>query len=534
MKKKASRHEGLRRAQSSRTKAGSALTPALSLRERGRSGFTLIEAMIAVAILLVIMLFTGKIFSSASRVAGVGGGNADIMAEATVIERQMREDFERLCRDGFFALQCNAVRNDINDPTRSAGSPGTDSRFWLDPNRDAESYIRADRVLFFMQGSSQAQVHRIDTGNQIGDDRKAQAAASRVYWGHGYQLGNYAAADQDLDGSPTTPAQDYFPPWSIGNNGQIILINPNGTVDNFENPIAPQWTLARQNILLADDGGGLETYLLQGASTASIWDLAIRDGRIPLTGNTRAIDGAASQLNDIRDIVRWDSTANLPRLWSEQRIAMQSALYFPRSERGVPSMLRSDHALTVHTIGTGVSDFMVDWTYENGTGFATYTDPATNVTTTYRGIMIASAGEKPWFGLPDDELPPAEARNVWSLSHGDGATFPWLAAPEGPIAPLSIEGLTVSDPVQGTSDPILVQYAATFGYNESRPLDDRPVMGNTTFGMPWYTAPNIDSEEMYTPWPSAVRITMRLHDPGNRLTAGRIVQFVVNLPERTK
>jgi len=517
--------------------AGSPLTPALSQRERWKRAFTLVEALIAVTILLVIILFTGKIFSSASRVAGLGGASADIMSEATVIERQMREDFEQLSRDGFFILQCNAVRNDINDPTRSSGTPGTDSRFWLDPNRAADAYIRDDRMVFFMQGQSQQQVHRYDPGTgAIGDNRKAQAAASRVYWGHGYQLGNYAAPDQDLDGSPAFPNQDYFPPWSIGNNGTIELLNPAQTIDNFNTPIAPQWTLARQNILLADDGGGTDVYLGQGASTASIWDLAIRDGRIPpgIGSFTRGIDGAASQLNDIREIVKWDSTLSLPRPWSEQRAGMQSAAYFPRSERGASSMTRSDHALTVHTIGTGVSDFMIDWTYDNGTGFATYTDPTTNITTTYRGIMIASAGEKPWFGLPDDELPPAEARNVWSLSHGDGLTFPWLAAPEGPIDPFSIEGLTVSDPVLGTSDAILVSYSATFGYNETRPLDDRPVMGNTTFGMPWYTAPNIDSPDMYTPWPSALRITMRLHDPGNRLTAGRAVQFVVNLPKRRK
>jgi hypothetical protein len=512
MMKQASRHRG---------------TKASTVR-----GFTLVEALIAVTILLVVILFTGRIFSSASRVTGVGGANADVLAEATVIERQMREDFEKLSRDGYFVIQCNAVRNDINDPTRGGGTPGTDSRFWLDPNRAADAYIRTDRVLFFTHGANQTQVLRFL--NSVGDNRKAQAAAARVYWGHGYQLGDYVDPDQDLAGTPLNPAQDYFPPWSIGNNGQIDLDNPAATIDNFEQPIAPHWTLARQNILLADDGAGLEVYLGQGTSTASIWDLAIRDGRIPPGSFTRAIDGAASQLNDIRDIVKWDSTALTFRTWNEQRAVMQSSAYYPRAERIVPSMGRNDQALTVHTIGTGVSDFMIDWTYDNGAGFATYTDPVTNITTTYRGIMIASAGERPWFGIPDDELPAAEARNVWTLSHGDPPNgFPWLAAPEGPVNPLTIEGLTVSDPVLGTGDPILVSYSATFGYNETRALDDRTVMGNTNFALPWYTG-DPDSPDMYTPWPSALRITMRLHDPANRLTAGKPVQFVVDLPERTK
>jgi hypothetical protein len=36
----------------------------------------------------------------------------------------------------------------------------------------------------------------------------------------------------------------------------------------------------------------------------------------------------------------------------------------------------------------------------------------------------------------------------------------------------------------------------------------------------------------YSPWPSAVRITMRLHDPGNVIAGGRIFQFIVPLPKQ--
>ena len=36
----------------------------------------------------------------------------------------------------------------------------------------------------------------------------------------------------------------------------------------------------------------------------------------------------------------------------------------------------------------------------------------------------------------------------------------------------------------------------------------------------------------YTPLPSALRITMRLHDPLGRIEGGREFQFIVNLPQR--
>ena len=34
-----------------------------------------------------------------------------------------------------------------------------------------------------------------------------------------------------------------------------------------------------------------------------------------------------------------------------------------------------------------------------------------------------------------------------------------------------------------------------------------------------------------TPWPSAIRVTIRVHDRAGRLTGGRQAQFVINLPK---
>ncbi len=44
--------------------------------------------------------------------------------------------------------------------------------------------------------------------------------------------------------------------------------------------------------------------------------------------------------------------------------------------------------------------------------------------------------------------------------------------------------------------------------------------------------PNVDLG--YTPWPSAIRITMTVHDTDTRLESGRELQFVIELPARVR
>ncbi len=64
-------------------------------------------------------------------------------------------------------------------------------------------------------------------------------------------------------------------------------------------------------------------------------------------------------------------------------------------------------------------------------------------------------------------------------------------------------------------------YEAIFGYNQNLPLD--------VHGAPWI---NSSVTVAYTPWPTAIRITMTLHDADNRLEIGRVIQFVIDLPRR--
>ncbi|MHC4786102.1 MAG: prepilin-type N-terminal cleavage/methylation domain-containing protein, partial [Planctomycetota bacterium] len=97
-----------------------------------RLGFTLIEMVVTVAVLAVVIVAAGRIFQAAGTVVGVGLATADILQEAAAVERQIRGDLARLSREGFLAIRCVAVPNDVNGP---AGL--------LDPALEPDAVIRA-------------------------------------------------------------------------------------------------------------------------------------------------------------------------------------------------------------------------------------------------------------------------------------------------------------------------------------------------------------------------------------------------------
>jgi hypothetical protein len=96
-----------------------------------------------------------------------------------------------------------------------------------------------------------------------------------------------------------------------------------------------------------------------------------------------------------------------------------------------------------------------------------------------------------------------------------------VAAP--PIDVARIEGTNGLLRPLGTNIPVYV-YQAIFGFNGSDPvhIESRGTRDDT-----------VSMAEMrndYTPWPTALRFTMTLHDPKLAMSSGRTFQFVVDLP----
>ena len=270
------------------------------------------------------------------------------------------------------------------------------------------------------------------------------------------------------------------------------------------------------------------------------------------------VDIAATQLDDIRQSVLQsvEGGGDENRYWRlygdngvDQQELIASLFRWPRVEPYPATQIRYDQALMLGAIAEGCVSFKVEWTYDEGTGYAE--DANGNWFTGYEYDPTAM---QPWFGEsyrlnPNDmnDLQMGyETLSTWTananggLINGDPA---WSIDPSliettfdvddgHNVAPVP----TVQDFNNGVSE-----YWAIFGYNSSDPFyendldflndavpDNGPLAGG---GMDDGIQPG-DTTWRYTPWPSALRITARLLDRDNRLGSGWTYQFVVDLPER--
>ncbi|MHC4140734.1 MAG: prepilin-type N-terminal cleavage/methylation domain-containing protein [Planctomycetota bacterium] len=485
-----------------------------------RLGFTLIEMVVTVAVLAVVIVAAGRIFQATGTVVGVGLATADILQEAAAVERQIRGDLAHLSREGFLAIRCVAVPNDVNGP---AGL--------LDPALEPDAVIRADQLVFFTHGAHSIQTLRVGSGA----DRRAQGAATRAYYGPVFQVPagppiERAEAADDVVWAidPEVLADEPLVPWSDGQRqmqrvrfqrnatdppGDYVIDGDYGVVDATQ-PRAGRWLLARQAVVLADDGGSPAVFLFRLGrggfrSTSSIGDDAIRNGRV---------DVAARGLGDIRaDVVGGGGGGGgeAPVPWSTQRSAIADLLFYPRAERVAPGTHRVDQALTSQVLAGACSSFVIDWTWSDGVG-----DAVNDAGQRFRGLSVDGDGPQPWFGL-DPAGPPGRGRGVRTLTQYV-AGQEWDLRPQT-FEPCHIEQLAntlATDAGRAIQRTGSIVYEAIFGYNQHLPLD-------RATGAPWAGGP--DAGVAYTPWPSALRITMTLRDTAARTVTGREVQFVLHL-----
>jgi hypothetical protein len=513
--------------------------------------------MVAVAVLIVVIAATSKIFGIASRVAGLGEATADVMQETATIERQLREDLKRLSDDGFFLIRCVRVRNDIN---LNSGGP------LLDPALPLDAHLRADQLFFFVDGAQ----HMATLGTR-GSNIRGLGVASRVYWGHGIQLSLKEAAGDPTDvvlahdfeidcANPLLPWHrgTYETVWtryrhSPGSPEDYTSAGSGGAQDATQPP-ATSWLLARHAVVMADDGDALpERFMYANRTAYRIDHHPVFQGRV---------DGVSEQLSDIRRLVtlapeahNCDGELVVARPWfdpgyvasdgSRDQRSVIAALcgrrcdvpIYTRAERVAPGMLRVDQALTNHVIGTACSSFRIDWTWAPRTGELRDPDgniviapgvdltPGTADDIWLTGLLVdddrdnmPAFREQPWFGMEEPQ------RGVYFYETDEQPWWYWAE---------TIDANNIEDVVYPSSgnigpDEPLVVYEAVFGYNQGVALnaDGNPDPVIDIAGDPDCTRTG------YTPWPSALRITLTLHDQRQRFSEGREVQFVVDLPRR--
>jgi prepilin-type N-terminal cleavage/methylation domain-containing protein len=235
-----------------------------------RRAFTLIELLVAIVLLLAVLIATSKVFNTASKVASTGESNADVLQQATVLEEQLRRDLGRICRDGFFAIHCVEVPNNVHRLTGGAGAP------LVNPAAPENATVRCDQIVFFTAGS-EISMRWAGPGDLAAAGGGQQARAAMVRYAHGVQLPGLT--EELLKAFPSSGQPDpvphpiatralggaisqFVPWWWSGNASRSVEYRSGTTAPRAASlaacdpnqPEARQWTLARKAVLLADDG----------------------------------------------------------------------------------------------------------------------------------------------------------------------------------------------------------------------------------------------------------------------------------------
>lgn len=524
---------------------------------RANRGFTLTEMLVAVAVLAVVIVAMSTIFGTSQKVASMGEANAQYIQQAAAIERRIRRDVERMSRDGFLAIQCVGVRNDINY---------SETGRYLDPDRGPNAEVRCDQLMFFTNGrepTSRFVGSYNASGEDLGALALAETAAARVYIGHGVQLPVQPPRATVMGAQRFDPARDEntsIYPWTYN----IELPLANGPDVPLITPPAHEWVLARQSILLGDDDliGVMDTNspdIISVSGANSRLHYLGRDNTYPnsapslfyenndiLRFDPEITDGrvdiAASELDDVRREVCYPW--NFVNIWAVspgdsqmspivRRDDVLDAMIeaYPRAERHAPSMRNFDQMLVNNVLAGHVSDFRVEWTWADGVG--RNTDVSFGGSADYAGGVpgfIVDGNRQPWFGLYDESLGTGPVGNY---PNDPEVSYSVLQPVSTSMVLVEVEGV----PLNGVR-----RYGAVFGYNQEGGLllagDDQPIVNSS--GQPIFadhvsTASDNNSDPIfllsYTPWPTALRITMHLHDTKNKLEGGRELQFVIPIPQ---
>jgi len=554
----------------------------LSRSARRAAAFTLTELLIAVGVLVVVVVAVAQIFGAASKVSAVAEANADLLQTAAAIEQQIRADFANLPENGFLVLQQVEVNRFGNAQT-------------LDPALGAVE-IRADQIAFFTRGVRTTQqftgYDQLRTGTSVSSRWLPQSAIARIYYGHGVQTPTlregYGALSYGGSNAPLVPWKGgavETQRWTDGTpqpgaQPRVTAAKPS------------QWPLARIATLMGSDGFGSRSFA-DGSNINATQTLFTRAGGLnvfpaPLTiaGGGGApfdslwmssrVDICKWQMDDLfsqtayqynnagganllpfippvpADILRGPSTRlrMLQTLspWAIRATQQNPAdasnpvtnhfVGYPRVEKAAIGPSRSEQMLAAPVLAANCSNFKIEWTWDDGVGRSLSLNSGAALNGDEQiGMYVRPGVARPWFGL-DDGLPgsnvaPASSARIfpivnnfdttnnpadWGglgrpLANADNAADHVYCAVEGPRNPATGNVIWTTSTTQDSRRV----YQAVFGLNQ----DD-----------PGATSPSEAYRGPYTPLPSALRITLRLHDTLGRIEGGREYQFIVELPKR--
>jgi len=189
-------------------------------------GFTLVELLVAIGSLVFVAVGIAGVFASIGDTVARGRSVSALSAYAAVLERQLREDFASMSREGFLVIR-HELADEGNPVPLFAGQP-------IGAFRER----RIDEILFFTDRPSRSAREPLAPGFV------PEGSAARVYIGHGQRR------RVDVD-----PSSFYRRP-DVGDEnltGDLLGDPAAGNPNRF----ARSWTLLRHETALVQPGGAL-------------------------------------------------------------------------------------------------------------------------------------------------------------------------------------------------------------------------------------------------------------------------------------
>ena len=374
-------------------------------------GFTLIELMVAVVVLLAILIAVGRIFSTVITVSASGIAIAETLQQATAIEQQLRADIAKVSREGFIAIRHVAVPNDMN------------GYLLIDDSQPPEAIIRFDQLVFIRLGVATPTGINPYLGAFFG-----QTLVSKVYYGHGVSFPTLTSYKEGYDVYAQDPVlliesfdtQQVVTPWFQGAVGWVERKYTSNNVDNFDltgesgttnatQPPPSRWVLLRQSTSQGDDDKApraypdKKSYVNSGIATHSLFPsdprfTSLSENNIYPHVNNGRVDIVSTHLGDVRNSVMYDG--DNARSWQsfnstilDQQELIASLLQWPRVEPEPSSVYRQEVMLMKSALAQGCVSFQVEWTYDEGVGEAVDIDGVK-----YPGYEYPNLSPQPWWG----------------------------------------------------------------------------------------------------------------------------------------
>ncbi|HYE61394.1 MAG TPA: prepilin-type N-terminal cleavage/methylation domain-containing protein [Phycisphaerales bacterium] len=250
------------------------LSPRTLTRASGRA-FTLMEMMVGVGAVAIIAVGLAAIFDSVGKTVA-GGRRVSVMnTYASLMESQMRRDFENMARDGFLVIRHQWVDIDGNGiaslPAEPATSPD-DVPLFANQRATDQKPRRIDEIQFGVVG-------RYETARQpLIPGVRAESHEALVYYGHGQR----ARLNTALTAENYKKSKPFLSDPNIDQEARLGFAAGTGTPNPNQYP--SDWTLLRHVTLLVNPDAA-QTQPVPLAAGGSVFGVPNNPASLPFFRN---------------------------------------------------------------------------------------------------------------------------------------------------------------------------------------------------------------------------------------------------------